>query len=67
MRATLGRSPKAEILRVKLARLRQLLLETNLPLDAIARRCGFAHARYVNQLFRKQYGQSPGAFRAAQG
>ncbi len=58
-----GRSPKAEILRVQLARARQLLLETDLSLAAIAERSGFKHPEYFNAIFRQKVGVTPGCFR----
>ncbi len=58
-----GRSPKAEILRVQLARTRQLLTETDLSLAAIAERSGFKHPEYFNTIFRQKVGVTPGCFR----
>lgn len=58
-----GRSPKAEILRVQLARTRQLLAETDLSLAVIAERSGFKHPEYFNTIFRQKIGVTPGTFR----
>jgi LacI family transcriptional regulator len=58
-----GRSPKAEILRVQLKRAKQLLAETDLPLPDIAERAGFKHPEYFNAIFRLKAGISPGRFR----
>ncbi len=58
-----GRSPKAEILRVQLARSRQLLSETDLSLAVIAERCGFNHPEYFNTIFRQKLGITPGHYR----
>lgn len=58
-----GRSPKAEILRVQLARARQLLTETDLSLAIIAERTGFKHPEYFNSLFRLKLGVTPGRYR----
>lgn len=63
MRAAIGRSPKAEILRVRLALIRRLLVETDLSLEAIARRAGFRHPQYLSMIFRRETGRTPGAFR----
>jgi AraC-like DNA-binding protein len=41
----------------------RLLEETDLPLKTIAARCGIAHMEYLSYLFKKSFGQSPGAFR----
>jgi LacI family transcriptional regulator len=58
-----GRTPHQEIMRVKLARARRLLAETNLPLSAIARQVGFSHEEYLSVVFKRETGQSPRAFR----
>ncbi len=65
--AELGRSPGAEILRQRLARARTLLRETSLPLDKIAAQCGFCHAAYLSNLFHRETGLSPRAFRRLRG
>jgi LacI family transcriptional regulator len=59
-----GRSPKAEILRVQLARARQLLTETDVPLPQVAERCGFKHPEHFSTIFREKTGTPPGQFRA---
>lgn len=61
--ALVGRSPKAEILRVQLERARQLLGETDLPLPVVAERCGFKHPEYFSALFKLKTGLTPGRFR----
>lgn len=58
-----GRSPQAEIRKVVLARIRQLLIETDLPLKAIAELTGFAHTEYLSVFFKREMGESPGRFR----
>ena len=64
MRAALGRSPKAEILRAQLNRVKQLLCDTDLSLAAIADRCGFNHPQYMSHIFKKKLGQTPGQYRS---
>lgn len=64
MTAALGHTPKEEILRVRMRRVRELLIETTLPLKVIAMRTGFKHAQYLGEVFRKQAGMTPGEFRA---
>jgi LacI family transcriptional regulator len=61
----LGHSPHAEIVRVRLERVRELLLATDLPLVAVAQKAGFSYAAYLNVAFKKRFGQTPGAFRAS--
>jgi len=58
-----GRSPKAEILRVQLARARQLLAETDQSLPDIAERSGFKHPEYFSAIFRLKVGATPGQYR----
>jgi len=60
----LGRTPHEEILRVKLNRVKQLLTDTDLPLEEIAERSGFPHVEYLSVAFRREVGTSPSAFRA---
>jgi LacI family transcriptional regulator, galactose operon repressor len=59
----LGHSPKVEIQRVRLNHARQLLAETDLPLDLIAKKIGFEHAEYLRRIFKKKTGLTPLAFR----
>ena len=59
----LGRTPHDEIVRVQIERAKQLLAQTELPLKAIAARLGFRHPEYLNVLFRRATGQTPGAYR----
>ena len=62
-RKLLGRTPHEEIARVQFARVRQLLRETRLPLDAIARRAGFRTAEYLSTAFRREFGVPPSVYR----
>ena len=61
----LGRSPKAEIVRVQLERVKHLLAETDLPQAQIADQCGFSHPEYLSVVFKQKTGQTPSAFRQA--
>jgi LacI family transcriptional regulator len=60
----LGRSPKEEILRVRLSRARQLLSETKFSMSLIAEKIGLEHPEYFNVIFKKKIGVTPGQFRA---
>jgi LacI family transcriptional regulator len=64
-RLSLGRSILDEILRNRLDRARQLLIETELTLPQIATASGFSSASYFNVVFRKAFGNTPGAFRSS--
>jgi LacI family transcriptional regulator len=59
----LGRSPKAEIIRIRLQRVVELLAEPDLSLAAIAARSGFKHPEYLSAVFKKKFGMSPGQYR----
>jgi LacI family transcriptional regulator len=63
MREAIGRTPGEEIGRVRFARVRALLLETDLPLNAIAARCGMEHPQYMAEAFKKRFGMTPGTYR----
>lgn len=62
-RQFLGRTPKAEMLRVQLGRAKQLLVETDLQMAEIARRTGFASDKYFSDAFWHQTGQRPTTYR----
>jgi LacI family transcriptional regulator len=63
MASRLGRSPNQELIRVRTERARSLLLETDLSLSAVARRCGFRGAKYFGDVFRRMTGVAPGEYR----
>lgn len=63
----LGRSPKAEILRVKLDRVKYLLSMTDYPLVKISQLAGFAYVEAMCYRFKRTIGQTPGQYRAACG
>jgi LacI family transcriptional regulator len=60
----IGRTPHEEILRVRLARVKELLVETDLSLDQIAERTAFNHVEYLSVAFRREIGIPPSQFRA---
>ena len=59
----LNTSPKAEILRARLNRVRQLLKESDLSLTEIAEKSGFEYPEYMSRLFKSKMGITPGEFR----
>lgn len=63
----LGKSPKAEILRVQLDRVCRLLSESDLPISEVADKAGFEHPEYMSRLFKKKIGMTPGEFRKQSG
>lgn len=58
-----GRTPHAEILRVRLDRAKRLLVERTDGLDAVARQTGFGSGEYLSAVFRREVGEPPGAYR----
>jgi LacI family transcriptional regulator len=63
-RQALGRSPHEHILRVRLDRVKELLLQTSHPLSRIAVLTGFEHAECLVRAFKLQTGITPGRYRA---
>jgi LacI family transcriptional regulator len=59
----LGRSPKAEIVRVRLQRVVELLADPELSLAAVAAQTGFKYPEYLSAVFKKKFGMSPGQYR----
>jgi LacI family transcriptional regulator len=62
-RSFLGRMPKAELLRVQMARAGALLADSDLPIKEVAQRCGFHNETYFSSAFYRQYGAWPTAHR----
>lgn len=62
-RQFIGRSPQAEIRHVQVARMRQLLYETDFPLKKIAELTGFEHMEYMSVVFKRMVGAAPGEYR----
>lgn len=62
-RRHLGRSPQAEIRRVQVAKIKQLLVDTDYPLKKIAEMAGFEHVEYMSVVFKRLTQVSPGEFR----
>ena len=58
-----SRTPQSEIRRVQLTRIRHLLQDTDLSLDAISELTGFKHPEYLIVFFKRAMGQSPGRYR----
>jgi len=59
----LNRTPKEEIMRVRIERAKIMLAETDLPISMVAERCGFNYADRFAACFRQAVGMSPLAFR----
>ena len=63
-REAMGHSALEEILSVRLAAARELLLKTDTPITAVPDFCGFGCYRTLDALFRSRFGMSMGAWRA---
>jgi LacI family transcriptional regulator len=62
-RHSLGRSPGAEILRVRIEEAKMLLAATDLPVEVISRRTGFSKPAYFSTAFRNHTGIAPSLYR----
>ncbi|MEM5292488.1 helix-turn-helix domain-containing protein [Paraburkholderia sabiae] len=60
-----GMTPSDYLLRARLNLCCRLLVETRLPVDKIARRCGFSGGAQLAKLFRKSLSTTPTAYREA--
>ncbi len=59
----LGRTPLQEINYIRLDRVKILLRQTDLTLEAIAGRTGFGHSEYLSVMFKRETGVPPSVFR----
>jgi len=66
-RRTLGRSPGAEILRVRIEQAKKLLAETDLTIEVISQRTGFRKSAYFSTAFGNQTGSAPSMYRRLAG
>lgn len=58
-----GHTVHAEIVRVRMAKVAELLTTTEWTLPRIAERLGFPHSEYMGVAFKRHTGRSPGAYR----
>jgi transcriptional regulator GlxA family with amidase domain len=59
-----GMTPLEYLIRTRFEIVCTLLMDTDLPIDKIARRCGMGDGNRLGRLFRQRYGVSPMHFRA---
>ena len=62
-RKSLDCSPQALIRRTQLKRVKQLLVDTDLPLAKISELAGFKHHEHMCTVFKREVGDSPGSYR----
>ncbi|MFZ4776099.1 MAG: substrate-binding domain-containing protein [Terrimicrobiaceae bacterium] len=60
---TLRRSPAEQIAQERLAHLKAILVETDLPIHDVAKRCGFGSPEYMTYVFRTELGTTPLRYR----
>lgn len=63
--ANLGKSPSKFYIELRLARARELLLNTNLGVATIAEICGYQSASHFSRIYRQNLGEAPAATRKA--
>ena len=61
---TVGRTPYKEMQRIRVNRIKELLLDTDLTLMDIAERAGFEHVSYMSYLFKRETGITPVQYRS---
>ncbi len=66
IRKYLGRTPQQEIRSVQIKRARDLLINTDLSAERIAKMCGFDHPEYMHVVFKRELGITPGQFRKSE-
>jgi LacI family transcriptional regulator len=62
-RQYLGRSPKAEIMRIRLEHAQMLMARTDKTSESIAKQSGFSSLEYFTKVFRHKVGMKPQAYR----
>jgi len=63
MKTVIGRTVYQEIRRVQLEEAKKLLINTDLPLEEVAEKCGFGYLNRFMREFKIKVGINPGAFR----
>lgn len=63
-RKFLGRTPREQIERVRMERVKELLVRSSLPISAVAESAGYDYPEYLTVAFKRFCGESPRDFRA---
>jgi LacI family transcriptional regulator len=63
VREFLDRSPAEELARLRIAKAKDLLARTDLPMPEVAERCGLLDGERLAVLFRRHTGQTPSSYR----
>ncbi len=64
--AAMNHSPATLIKRIKLEKIRSLLLDSDLTIEEIAQKTGFAYVENMIPLFRRKFGKTPAQYRRSQ-
>ena len=64
-RAAIGESPMRHLSKIRLSQAASYLRTADMSIDAIAQRTGYASDASLSKAFRREFGASPGAYRAA--
>ncbi len=62
-KAAIGRSPYAEVLRLRVEKARALLADTGLSVAEVAEKSGFGQAKQLHAIFTRETGVTPSSFR----
>jgi LacI family transcriptional regulator len=62
-KAAVGRSPYAEVLRLRLEKAKMLLADTNMSVAEVAEASGFGQAKQLHPTFTREVGMTPSTFR----
>ena len=62
-KAAVGCSPHEYLSSLRMERAKQLLIESDMPIDRIAAECGFSSESYFHSYFKRSAGISPGEYR----
>ena len=62
-RKALGQPPHRFLINLRVARARELLATSPLPIAEIALACGFSHQEHMTRIFRREIGLTPAAYR----
>jgi transcriptional regulator GlxA family with amidase domain len=62
-KSEVGVTPLEYLIQLRLDATRSMLVDTQLPVDKIARCCGMGNGDRLRRLFRKRYGMSPTMYR----
>lgn len=63
MKRAIGITPQVAIFRAQIERAKSMLAESDTPIEAISRTCGFRQPARLNQVFKRLTGMTPGQYR----